>query len=84
MRGVSAAVRRRRGGGWAARLHRLAWWIFVPAFLVGAVYGTAELSRSPLGQSVLHGISNRLLDATAALGFRVADIRVEGRETTDR
>jgi cell division protein FtsQ len=85
MRGVrAAAAARRRRAGWSVRLHRLAWWTFVPAFLAGAVYGTAQLSRSPLGQSVLHSVSNRLLDATAALGFRVADIRVEGRETTDR
>ena len=49
-----------------------------------AVYGAAQFSRSSFGQSVLHSASNRLLDASAALGLRVADIRVEGRETTDR
>jgi cell division protein FtsQ len=85
MRGVSAATaaaRRRRG--WTGRLRRLAWWLGIPAILAGAVIGTAGFSRSPLGQSVLHTISTRLLGATAALGLRVADIRVEGRQTTDR
>jgi cell division protein FtsQ len=84
MRGVSAAAARRRRGSSAAHLRRLAWWIVIPAFLAGAGYGATELSRLPFGQSILHGVSQRLLDATAALGFRVVDIRVEGRETTDR
>ena len=52
--------------------------------LAGAVYGAALLSRLPAGQSLLHSASGRLLDASAALGLRVADIRVEGRATTDR
>jgi cell division protein FtsQ len=85
MRGVSAApTTRRRRSGWRGRLHRLVWWIGVPVFLVGAVYGTAQLSRSSGGQSVLRSASNRLLGVSAAIGLRVADIRVEGRETTDR
>jgi cell division protein FtsQ len=86
MRGVSATAiaARRRRGGWARRFRRSAWWVGVPAALAAAVYCTTQLSRSPLGQSVLHNASIRALDATAALGFRVADIRVEGRETTDR
>jgi len=75
---------RRRRSRWADPVHRLAWWIGVPVFVVGAVYGAAELSRLPFGQSVLHDASGRLLEATAALGLRVADIRVEGRATTDR
>ena len=87
MRGVSAqavAPRRRRGGGWSARLRRLAWWIGIPIVLAAAVYGAAQLGRSPLDRAVLAGVPNRLIDATAALDFRVADIRVEGRATTDR
>jgi cell division protein FtsQ len=75
---------RRRRSSWADQVHRLAWWIGAPALVVGAVYGAAELSRLPFGQSVLHLASDRMLDATAALGLRVADIRVEGRATTDR
>jgi cell division protein FtsQ len=36
------------------------------------------------GDSVLHDARHRLLEASAELGLRVADIRVEGRATTDR
>src|SRR5277367_5123480 len=85
MRGVRAAapVRRRRAG-WTGHLHRLAWWIGAPAFLAAAVYGTALFSHSSFGQSVLREASSRVLRLSAAIGLRVADIRVEGRETTDR
>lgn len=85
MRRVSTAgTARRRNVGWTAWRARLAWWIFIPALLVGIAYGTAQLDRFPLGQSVLHRALSRLLDATASLGLRVADIRVVGRATTDR
>jgi cell division protein FtsQ len=85
MRGVRAAApMRRRRASWTGRLRRLAWWIGAPAFLAVAVYGTAVFSRSPLGQTVMRGASSRLLSVSAAMGLRVADIRVEGRETTDR
>jgi cell division protein FtsQ len=84
MPGMSAQTALRRRSSRADRFHRVGWWIGVPVFVVGAVYGAAELSRLPFGQSVLHDTSGRLLEATAALGLRVADIRVEGRQTTDR
>jgi cell division protein FtsQ len=83
MRGVGGAAAWRRGG-WQARLHRLGWWIAVAAFLVGAAFGTIRLSHTPVGQSALLHASTRLLDLSAALGFRVVDVRVEGRRTTDR
>ncbi|MGH7114791.1 MAG: cell division protein FtsQ/DivIB [Stellaceae bacterium] len=75
---------RRRRDPWTAWRERLAWWIVVPAVLCAIAYGAVRLSRFPLGQSVLHSASSRLLDATAALGLRVADIQVVGGETTDR
>ncbi len=86
MRGVSAAppATRRRRGGWFSRERRLAWWVGILVVVAGAVYGTAQSSRSPLDHSILNSALNRLIDASAALGFRVADIRVEGRATTDR
>jgi len=85
MRGVGAATtQRRRRSGWTGRVRRFAWWILVPAIAAGAVYGMAQFGRSSLGQSVLHTASTRLLGASAAIGLRVADIRVEGRQTTDR
>ncbi len=85
MRGVSTVrAGRRRRERWAAWRQRLAWWIVVPALLCGLAYGAARLSHFPLGQSALRSASSRLLDATAVLGFRVADIQVVGGETTDR
>lgn len=74
---------RRRGRSMRWR-GRLAWWIAVPALLCGAVFGVAQLDHSVLGQSVRRVASSRLVEATAALGFRVGDIRVVGGETTDR
>ncbi len=80
----TAGTTRRRDVGWTGWCARLAWWIVIPALLVGIAYGTAQLDRFPFGRSVLHHASSRLLDATAALGLRVEDIRVVGRATTDR
>jgi cell division protein FtsQ len=83
--GAAAVGRRlRRGSGWTPRLHRLFWWIGLPVLLAGGAVAAVPLSHSPLGRAVLYSASNRLLDATAALGFKVTDIRVEGRATTDR
>src|SRR5205814_6889162 len=45
---------------------------------------SVELSRSPLGQSMLQYAADRVLDGTARLGLVVTDVKVEGRETTDR
>jgi cell division protein FtsQ len=47
-------------------------------------YGAIRLTHGSDRESVVHSVSRRLLEASAALGFRVADIRVEGRATTDR
>src|SRR5579871_1247439 len=47
--------------------------------MIGATIGYPPLRREVGGE-----ISTRLIAASAALGFRVADIRVEGRATTDR
>ena len=46
-------------------------------------YGAVLLSRLPAGQAMLSAAAERALDASAALGLVVADIEVEGRETTD-
>jgi cell division protein FtsQ len=84
MRGVSSAAAMRRRAGKRQRLRRFTRWVGVPALLVVVIFGAALFSRAPFGQYLLHGASQRLLDATAAVGLRVADIRVEGRRTTDR
>jgi cell division protein FtsQ len=46
--------------------------------------GAVQLSRSPLGQSALQYAGDLLLDGTARSGLVVADVKVEGRETTER
>jgi cell division protein FtsQ len=78
------APRRSRQGGIARGLLRLGWWIGAVVLLSGGAYGGLQASRLPLGQSILEGAVARLVDGTALLGLTVADIRVEGRETTDR
>jgi cell division protein FtsQ len=50
----------------------------------GGGYGTVQLSRSPLAESLLQSAADRIVQGTGLLGLTVADIRVEGRETTDR
>jgi cell division protein FtsQ len=59
-------------------------WLGVPVLLAGGLYGAAQLSRTPLGQSALQFAADRILDGTARFGLVVTDVRVEGRETTDR
>ncbi|MGH7045150.1 MAG: cell division protein FtsQ/DivIB [Stellaceae bacterium] len=83
MRRLSAAVPSRRRRAWPAG-RRWAWRIGLAVLIIAAGCGTAALSRLPAGRIALADISARLIDATARLGFRVADIRVVGRETTDR
>ena len=82
MRGVTP--RRSRHSGFARALYRFGLWIGVPALLAGGLYGVLQLTGTPRGQSALQYTAGRLLDGTARLGLVVADIKVEGRETTDR
>jgi cell division protein FtsQ len=76
--------RRPRPSGFSVLLHRFGFWIGLPLLLAGANYGAFLLTRSPLGQSALQYAGDRMLDGTARLGLVVADVKVEGRETTDR
>jgi cell division protein FtsQ len=48
------------------------------------LYAAFQLSRPPLVQSAMQYAADRVLDGTARLGLVVTDIKVEGRETTDR
>lgn len=84
MRLVKGKQRRRRAGGFGPRLRQFGFWIGVSALLAGAGYGAVQLHRSALPQSVLEATFNRVLDGTARFGLAVADVRVEGREATDR
>lgn len=81
---IGETPRRARRGGISGRLYRIGWWAGLPVLLLGSLYGGVELSRSALGQAALRSADDRLLEGTAVLGLTVADIRVEGRETTDR
>jgi cell division protein FtsQ len=83
MRGLTAGSRR-RPRRWTARLRVGLVWVGVPLLLAAGVVGAVLTTHSPAGEFVWHGASRRLLEASAELGFRVADIRVEGRATTDR
>ena len=51
--------------------------------LAAGVYGAVMLSRLPVGQAMLSAAADRALAASAALGLVVANIEVQGRETTD-
>jgi cell division protein FtsQ len=84
MRWVTAGAPRRRQVGFARRVLRLGLWIAVPVLISAGVYGSVRLSRSPLGQSLLQSAADRIIQGTGLLGLTVADITVEGRETTDR
>jgi cell division protein FtsQ len=74
---------RSRRQGVVRGLYRIGLWISVPVLISGSVYGTVQLSHSPLGQSLLQSAAEKVVQATGLLGLTVSDIRVEGRETTD-
>ena len=84
MRRVTGGAPRRRQVGFARRVSLLGLWIAVLVLISGGVYSAVRLSRSPLGQSLLQSAADRIIQGTGLLGLTVADITVEGRETTDR
>jgi len=85
MRRMKGSPRRRpRPSGLSVLLRRLALWAGVPVLLAGGLYGAFQLSRSSLGQWAMGYAADRMLDGTARLGLVVTDVKVEGRETTDR
>jgi cell division protein FtsQ len=76
--------RRLSRNGLAGALRRFGFWILIPLLLAGGLYTALLLSGSGLAQSVLQYSADRVLDGTARLGLVVADVKVEGREATDR
>ena len=84
MRRMTVPQRRTRRGSVASRLRRLGLWIGVPALIAVGVYEAVQLKGSSLAQSVLEFAAARILDGTGRLGLAVADVKVEGREATDR
>jgi len=63
-------------------LRRGLWRTLPAALLVLAIAAVGGLSRVSWGQQVLDAAQDRLVALTAALGFVVADIEVDGREVT--
>jgi cell division protein FtsQ len=76
--------RRQRRRGFSQLMRRVVLWIGLPLLLAGGIFGTPRLIPSSLGHAILDYTVDKLLDGTARLGLVVADIKVEGRETTDR
>jgi cell division protein FtsQ len=83
MRRMTAPSRRPRRGALVSWVRRFGLWIGTPALIAGSVYGAVQL-KLPLAQSALGFATDRILASTAQLGLVVADVRVEGREATDR
>jgi cell division protein FtsQ len=86
MRRVSrAAPPKQRRGGAVARLYRAVGWLAVPALVAVGVAGAARSGIwPPPVERIMQQAEAWLIDRSAAVGLRVADIRVEGRGTTDR
>ena len=84
MRGMNARARRQhrawlRGCAAVSSGSQFRWFSAAGAFLA------AQIHRAPdERQTIFASASARLLEASAAFGLRVNDIRVEGRATTDR
>jgi cell division protein FtsQ len=86
LRGVGAGVGVRRAPRRGrARLRR---WLIAAGILLVTVAavpaGVVLMRQSPSGRAIFDRVSSHLLQASATLGLRVADVRVEGRGTTDR
>jgi cell division protein FtsQ len=77
-------ARRARRSPTATRLYRILRWLALPAVLVLGIAGAASLGLLPSPQQVGRQVEAWLMARSAALGLRIADIRVEGRATTDR
>jgi cell division protein FtsQ len=82
---MSAGIRRTRRSA-SARVRRGLVWIGLPLIVAAVVVAAVPMlmHRSLSGNAILADASTYMLQASAALGFRVVDIRVEGRATTDR
>jgi cell division protein FtsQ len=84
VRGVNAAAKKRLRRRRITRVRRGVLWAGIPIVLAAGAYGVMQMPRSSAGEPLLHSVSRHLLEASATLGLRVGDIRVEGRKTTDR
>jgi cell division protein FtsQ len=64
------------------RIRRAALWLLLTVAVAGG-YGVIWASRFPAGQAALAQAMDRVIGVSAAFGFVVTAIEVEGRETTD-
>jgi cell division protein FtsQ len=76
-------ARRPRRPGFVRRHYRSTVRITVLALVLAGLLGAARLGGSPLGEP-LKSTTDKMVEATGLLGLTVSDIKVEGRETTDR
>ena len=83
MRGITA-VKQHAHRNVPARLRRGAIWIGLLLLVTAAAVAALNIKHVGNGKALLARASTYLLQTTATLGLRVADIRVEGRATTDR
>jgi cell division protein FtsQ len=85
MPGITGTVipRRRQRAAWDT-LFRVGPAIGAPMLIVGGVFGAMQLNGSPLEQWLVQCAVNIMVQSSGSLGLTVADITVEGRETTDR
>jgi len=79
MRRLRPAAASRRPAARRLRASRV-----VPTLACGALVAALALGLSPLGRPYLQPAVDTALRGTALIGLAVAEIEVEGRETTDR
>src|SRR5204863_6465818 len=63
---------------------RIGLWIGALLLLSSAIYGGAHLGGSQVAPSTLQSVIDTMVETTRLLGLTVSDVKVEGRETTDR
>jgi cell division protein FtsQ len=83
VRGITA-VRQRAHRSVPGQLRHAAIWIGILLLVAAAAVAALSIRHGGSGKALFARASTDLLQTTAALGLRVADIRVEGRATTDR
>src|SRR5580704_10212148 len=78
----AAAPRRPRRRRLPRHVRYAAWWS-IPLVIAAGCYGVGVASRMPAVAAALAAAADRLVTVSAICGLVVADIEVEGRETTD-
>ena len=80
---MSATARRARRSR-TTRLRGGVLWLGIALPVAALAFAAIKMQALPSGNAVIIRGATYLLQASAVLGFRVADVRVEGRSTTDR